>query len=194
MNQTPETNRGNEYAYAGALLMLTARSLAATVEVFLHRSDSFGERYAGMQVAVGLLLIFLFPIFWEGHSPAGILLFLPAYLVMLCHVRLRSWIRLRGGGPRPHSAYTGTPRLMRFTRMDEERLKCSIEPMLVMAAGGLATAFDPPLGSYLILAGFALGVSNGMAAGREHRRAVELHDSYIEQRGVVERFRGMRRD
>lgn len=194
MNQTPETNRGNEYAYAGALFTLIARSFAATVEVFLHRSDSFGERYAGMQVAVGLLLIFLFPVFWEGHSPAGILLFLPAYLIMLCNVRLRSWIRLRRGGSRPHSTYSGAPYLMRFTRMDEERLKCSVEPMLVMLTGVLVTAIDPPLGSYLIVAGLALGASNGMALQGERRRAIELNDSYLEQRGVVERFRGMRPD
>ena len=47
----------NEFnKFAGVMTFLT-RSLAVTVEVFLRRSDSFGERFFGLQAAAGAACI-----------------------------------------------------------------------------------------------------------------------------------------
>ena len=187
-------NSENEIPYFGILLALLLRSLCATVEVFLHKPDSFGERYAGLQVGVGFLLILLYPVFyWQGHDPTGLLIFLVLYVLMLMWVRLKTFLRVRRGGHQPHTLYAGTPRLSRIVwRFSEETIKRWIEPIFVIFIGGLLVdLLNEPLGGFLMIAGFALLATTNLAAGDDHRRVMRMNDSYIQQKTIIQQFKNL---
>lgn len=191
----PPNNRNGFRNFVG-IVVFVARSMAVSVEVFLHKTDSFGERYLSLQAAAAILIIFFWPVLCEPwHDPEPMLMFLLAYLMMCAAVRSRLAIRSKRNLPQPHSRYTGTPRLMRFTgRMDEVRVKCIVEPLFTIAVGGLVLAASPPLGGYLMVAALGLLISNNLIEGSDRERVRNMHDAYLEQRRIVERFRDLRRD
>lgn len=193
-NQPPD-NRNGFRNFVGAVVFV-ARSMAVSVEVFLHRTESFGERYLSLQAGAALLAIFFWPAFCEPwHDPEPMLMFLLVYVAMCAAVRARLAIRRKRNLPQPHSRYTGTPRLMRFTgRMDEVKVKCMVEPLFTFAVGGVAMSVSPPLGGYLMFAALGLLISNNLAEGYGRERARNMNDAYLEQRRAVERFRDLRRD
>lgn len=193
-NQPPE-NRNGFRNFVGAVAF-AARSMAVSVELFLHRTDSFGERYLSLQAGAALLAIFFWPVFCEPwHDPEPMLMFLLAYVAMCAAVRSRLAIRRKRNLPQPHSRYTGTPRLMRFTgRMDEGKVKCTVEPLFTFAVGGAMLSVSPPLGGYLMVAALGLLISNNLGESYERERARNMNDAYLEQRRAVERFRELRRD
>lgn len=168
------------------------RSLATTVEVFLHKSRSFGERYLGLQAAAAVLVIFFSTAFWRGANVLPILLFLVAYLVACAIARMGVTARVRAGGPQVHTHYTGVPRIMRWTgQMSEETVKRIVEPMLVFVIGALVLQASLPLGTLLMLASFGLFASVNLAAGFDRTRALDMHDAYLDQCNAAERFRAM---
>jgi hypothetical protein len=196
MNQDPRPDQQNGFRNFVSAVVFVARSLAVSVEVFVHKTDSFGERYLGLQAGAAMLLIFFWPVFCEPiHDPRPMLIFLLTYLAMCAAVRARLNLRARRGKPQPHTRYTGTPRLMRFTgRMDESKVKCTVEPAFVFLIGGVALTVSPPLGGYLMFASLGLLISNSLAEGCERQRTRDMHDAYLDQRRVVDRFRDLRRD
>ncbi len=170
-------------------------ALAISVEVFLHRSRSFGERYVGMQAAAVIVIVPLYSMFWEGYDLMPLMRFLGAFLLMCFLVRLGGLVRRRRDGQGVHSRYTGYPRLMRLMpRADERRVKGALEPLLVFFAGIFASPTSEPLGGYLILTSVGLAVSVQLSVGYERQRVIDMNDAYLEQRYVAERFREMRRN
>lgn len=166
------------------------RSLAATVEVFLHKSRSFGERYLGLQAVAAVLVIFFSTAFWRGENVLPVLIFLLAYIVACAIARIGVTARVNAGGPQTHTFYTGTPRIMRWAgQMSEETVKRIVEPMLVFVIGALMLQASLPLGTFLTLASFGLFASVNLAAGFDRTRALDMHDAYIDQCNAVERFR-----
>src|SRR6185295_17133154 len=132
------------------VLHFACRSLAATAEVFLHKSRSFGERYLGLQAAAAVLVIFFSTAFWRGENFAPVLLFLLAYLVACGLARFGVMARVQADGVQVHTFYTGTPRIMRWMgRMSEETVKRIVEPMLVFTIGVLTLPASEPLGTFL---------------------------------------------
>lgn len=172
------------------LIALVARGFAVTVELFLHRSGSFGERYPGIPGAIGFLAILFFPLFWPGVDCSVLADFFLLYLGMAVWVRIRILLRrVRKRGHRLHSYYNGTPRLSWLLRsMREETIKTLVEPGLVFLVGAALFEWSPPMGSYLMTAAGGLLVSSGLAQSMERQRALDMHDSLIEQRSLVERF------
>ena len=121
MEEQQQGGLRSDFNAAGNLIAFTARSLAVTVEVFLHRSGSFGERYFGMQAGMGFLLILFYPIFWEGYDASSLLWFMSAYWFMIVCARIGTFVRRQRGGAQPHTRYTGYPRVLRlFRRMSEQ--------------------------------------------------------------------------
>ena len=177
-------------------VVFAARSLAVSVEVFLHRPDSFGERYLGLQAGAAMLAIFFWPVLCErGHDPGPLLIFLLTYVAMCATVKSRLAIRRKRNLAQPHSRYTGTPRLMRFMgRMDEAKVKCMVEPLFTFVVGCVVLSVSPPLGGYLMCAALGLSISNNLAERFERERATDMNDAYLDQRRSVERFRDLRRD
>lgn len=192
MNQEQaQSNLDPTKAILGAV-NFACRSMAATVEVFLHKSRSFGERYLGLQAAAGVLCLFFYTAFWRYGDIRPVLGFLVVYLIALAMARFGVMSRVRGG-EQVHSFYTGAPRIMRWMgRMSEETVKRLVEPMLVFVIGVFVLQASEPLGTYLMLAGFALFASVNLAAGFDRMRAMDMNDAFLEQRNVAEQFREMR--
>jgi hypothetical protein len=181
----------------GALgwILFVSRALSVSVEVFLHRVDSFGERYLGLQAGAAFLLIFFFPVLCERHDPTPLLYFLGAYFFMCVCVKARIQKRRKAGGPQPHSYYAGYPLLLRSSgARHETRVKAVLEPLIVWIAGAALMTVSVPLGSYLLVAGVGLAISVNSSLALERKRALDLHDAFMEQRGIAERFREFRGD
>ncbi|QOJ14164.1 MAG: hypothetical protein HRU75_05745 [Planctomycetia bacterium] len=169
------------------------RAFAVTIEVFLRRPDSFGERYFGLQAAAGFMLILIWPAFWEGHSPGPMLVFLALYWLALLIARLRTKWRVRRGGPQPHTLYNGAPTLQKvWRRSPEQRIKTVIEPLYLVFMALCVAIMSVPLATYMALAGICAAASSGMSGALQHRRTMDLHDAFVEQRGSAEAFRRMR--
>lgn len=175
------------------VLTFIARTFGVTVEVFLRRPESFGERHLGMQAAAAFVLILVWPAFWEGHSAEPMLVFLLLYWLALLRARVCTAARVRRGGPQPHSRSNGVPVLQRvFRRTPEQRIKAGLEVLVVFLVGALLLAVSEPLGAYLMFAAFGAGATSGMSGALQHRRSLDLHDAFVEQRDAAETFRRMR--
>jgi len=194
VNQQQAPNHRDGFRNAVGAVVFVARAMALSVEVFLHRTSTFGERYVGLQAGAALLIIFFWPVLCEpGHNLDPLFGYLGLVFCMLLCIRARIALRRRRGGPQPHSYYSGTPWLMRFTgRMSELKVKTEVEPFFVMIVGMLMVAVSPPLGGYLVMASLGLLITTKLAADYERKRALDMHDAHIAQRNVVDRFRDMR--
>jgi len=178
--------------FLGVMTFVT-RALAVTVEVFLRRSSTFGERYFGLQAAAGTVFILFWPVFWEGHSAEPMLVFLALYWLALLTARIRTKARIRRGGPQPHSLYNGTPTLAKvWKRSSEHRIKTVIEPVYMGCFALCLATISVPLAVYVALAGVCAAVSSGMSGALQHRRSMDLHDAFLEQSDVARSFRRMR--
>lgn len=183
------TNQGQR---TSGFLLLVARALACSVEVFLHKSSSFGERYLGAQAALAVVIVFLLPMVDPTEDPEPLWYFLCAFLVMCAAVRSAALARRKRGELGPHSFYTGTPRLAARSR--ENAVKGGLEPVLVWIAAAFASEFSPLLGGYLATAGLGLLISVHLTLAAERKRMLDMHDAYMEQRRTAEEWRAMHRE
>lgn len=166
------------------------RTLAASVEVFLHRE--IGERYLGLQAAAVLLLVPIFSLGFPGREIGPLLLFLVAYLVMCAVARVGSLVR-RFRGRTWHTYYTGWPRLMSpRTKCSELTFKRFIEPALLLSGGVLLLAINRPLGAYLMLAGVGLFISVSATVIEARTRALDMYDALLQQELLAAQFRELR--
>jgi hypothetical protein len=171
-------------------VMLLVRALSCSVEVFLHKSTTFGERYLGPQAALAMLIIFVFPVLSPNENPEPMMWFLGAFVLALAAARAGIAVRAKRGELGPHSMYTGTPRIL--GRMSESTVKRANEPIFVIIVGAFVHELNAPLGSYLMLAGVALLVSANLTAAGERKRVLDMHDAFEEQRNLADRWRWMR--
>lgn len=170
-----------------------ASALSASVEVFLHKPATFGERYLNVQAAAVLLILPFCTLFWPGHDPSPLFLFLMAYLGMCLVIRISGLLARRRGGSRVHTYYSGQPRVMRFTgRISERTVKAIVEPMITFFAGVLILPASEPLGGYLMLAAAALLMTVQLSIGYDRRRVLDMHDAAIDQKDIVDQFRDLR--
>jgi hypothetical protein len=172
--------------------LLIARALACSLEVFLHKSSTFGERYLGAQAAVAALIMFIFPIFARDQDPTALWCFLAAYLVLCAAARSAVLARRKRGEMGSHSFYTGTPRLLGRSR--ETVVKGMVEPILVWTVSAVVSDAAPLLAGYLAVAGAGLFVSVQLTVAAERKRLIDMHDAYTEQRRAAEEWRSMHRE
>jgi hypothetical protein len=185
--------QGNDRGRGGAgVVLLVMRALACSVEVFLHKSSTFGERYLGAQVAVALVILFIFPAFTPGRDPGPLWYFACAFLVACAAIRGGIVRRQRRGELGPHSFYTGTP--LPLGRLKETTVKRFFEPVVVWIASAIAGEFSPMLSSYLAIAGVGLLLSVNLTVAAERKRVLDMHDAYMEQRRAAEDWRSMHRE
>lgn len=197
MNQQPiPTNGAEQFKVFASWLAFICSALAVSVEVFLHRSRSFGERYLGLQAGAAILVMFFFPVFFPDQDARPMLRFLGAYILMCGWVRLRVAGRVRGGKrcrPHVHTLYTGRPWISSLLgRSSELAVKRGIEPMFVFLGGVMLVPVSEPLGAYLMVASFGLLASVNLNVNFERTRALDLNDAFLDQRSLADRFRGMR--
>lgn len=178
---------------AGKWIELSLRGIAVTLEVCLHDLSTFGERYLGAQAALGLLILFVFPAFWEREDPTPVWCFGAVVLVRCLAARGAVHARIRAGAPPVHSYYSGRPSLRRLTEwMGERRVKASVEPALTTLAGFVAYSVSPPLGAYWLIASLCMlaKVQNELLA--ERRRLLDVRDAQLEQQRIAEDWRRTR--
>ncbi|MCC6358735.1 MAG: hypothetical protein IT450_08335 [Phycisphaerales bacterium] len=194
MNQQQQLQNGSENRAAIlSWLHFLCRSLAAMVEVFLHKPGSFGQRYLGLPAAAAVLVGFFYTAFFRGHDIRPVLVFLVLYVFMCAVVRIATASRMRRGGAQGHSMYSGTPVVQRFAcGLSEETVKRICEPMIVFLAGSLTLAASEPLGTLLMLASFGLFACTNLAAGVDRTRALDMHDALLDQQRVGEHLNEMR--
>ncbi len=176
-----------------ALFYFICRALAAMMEMFLHKSRTFGERHLGLQAAAAIPIMFFFTAFWRGEDVRPVFGFLMAYIVACAAVRIGVLARMRAGGTTVHTYYTGTPRVMRLTgSLNEETVKRVVEPMMVFTIGALTLPLSLPLGTLIMLGGFGLFASVNLTAEFDRTRALDMNDALIDQANLAQRLRGMR--
>jgi hypothetical protein len=188
----PQHSGGGGQGKGAIFVLLVARAMACSLEVFLHKSSTFGERYLGAQAAIAALIIFMFPIFAPAEDPEPIMYFLCAYLVMCGAARGGVLARRKRGELGPHSFYTGTPRLL--GRQKESVVKGVAEPVMVWIVSALLSEASPLLASYLAIAGGGLLISVQLTLAAERKRVLDMHDAYMEQRRTAEEWRAMHRE
>ncbi len=194
MQPQPTEDRIEQFKGFVSWVVFISRALAVSVEVFLHQGRTFGERYLGIRAFVALVIIFFYPIFWEGHDAQPLVWYLVSYIVMCGGARSAVAARRRRGEAAEHSYYTGRPRVMRFARgATEAQIKAVTEPFFVMIAGAIVWTMNAPLGSYLLLAGVGLRVSVNATLRQERSRVLDMNDALIDQRHITEQWRGGRR-
>lgn len=192
MPQPQQQSQGGQGPGGAGFVLLIARALACSLEVFLHKSSTFGERYFGAQAALAMLIIFVFPIFAPTQDPTPMMWFLAAYLVALMMARVACVARRKRGELGPHSFYTGTPRLM--GRLSEKTVKGMVEPIVVWVTSALLCELSPLLAGYLATAGVGLFISVNLTLAAERKRVLDMHDAFEEQRRTAQDWRAMRRD
>lgn len=193
MNPQQQQPQGQNVPGAIGLVLFLARSVACTVEVFLHEPGTFGRRYLGLQAVAGVGILVIYPVFWVPQDTTLVMVFLCAYLGMCGVVRIASMKRSLQGGQEGHSFYSGRPRPFRKGRplVSEKAAKTVMEPLAVLVAGALIFETDEPFGTYLIVASVCLMLSAGAVYTWERARVMEMHDVFIEQQSIAEQFRRM---
>lgn len=188
MEQQPqERSIVEQYQSSARCVLFICECLALTVIVFLRRK--FGERFIGFRGLAAVGLMMAYTLFWPEDDPSPLGWFLVAYLVMCVLLRIEVAQRRRRGET-CHSFYSGYPVLMRIVpKWDEAKVKGVAEPLVAFIAGCLLLPVSRPLGSFVMLAAFALYVSVHMALHYERTRLVEMNDRLIEQQHLARRFR-----
>lgn len=176
-------------------LALGFQGLALSVEVFLHKSNSFGSRYFGLRLLAAAIILFFFPVFVKEYDPRPVWDFLIIFLVICAVIRIRTAFRNRKGVLVYHSYYSGTPRIMRFIRkLPEERVKAIIEPVIVWVCGIFTLIWNPSLGLYFLVAGVCLAAKVHLSINAQRVRSLDMNDSYLDQTHFMDRWRNMRGD
>lgn len=168
-----------------------ARSLALSVEVFLHRG--FGSGYVGCGLAA-FLLMFLVGKLCPEQDVRPLTVFAGLYGVLWLIATINVLIRWWRGMEKVHSRYNGRPHLCRLLPRWKEMNVKHVESLLVILLGYGIHHLNQPLGDYLIIAGVFVFLRGYSMASMMRQRAVELNDAVIEQKEVAEQFRQMQQD
>ena len=77
LSKTPSLRE--QYAAFSSWFVVLCQALEASIVVFLRRG--FGARYFGVQAAAVIPVVLIYSLFWRGHDPVPLLVFLGLYLV-----------------------------------------------------------------------------------------------------------------
>jgi hypothetical protein len=166
------------------------RSLALSVEVFLHRG--FGTRYIGCGF-MGVVLIYLFSMFFPPQEIQPLLLFAALYGLVWLISSIGVLIRYWRGRRNVHSLYTGRPFISSVLPWKESSVK-QIEAFGIILFGLGVHLFTRPLGDYLMLAGAFVFLRTYCLAAEQRNMAAQLNDSVIEQQQVADRLQEIQGD
>ncbi len=174
-----------------SILVLAAQVFSAPLEVMLRKN--FGKNYFGWPSFLALFAIPMWMLFYPGEDPEPIMIFWCLFVLMQFRARIESGIRsARGKGG--HTRYNGEPSLMRFfPKLTEKKAKAT-ESLIVMLIGVFMLAVSEPLGTYLMASGFCLGLVGSMIESSERAKTEQMHDAWLEQEQLAERFRKMQRN
>jgi hypothetical protein len=192
MSQQQQPNFEQDRRASLGWMLFLVRSLSFSIEVVLRRD--FGERYCDGKGVAAIFILLFYAAFYPHGDRRWVLAYLGVYLAMCVRAAIGVQRGLRRSGDRSHTRYNGFPRLMgQFPKRGERWVKANGEPMFVLSVGVLVFIVNAPMGVYLIAAGIALFLIETSMEFSERRRALDLHDSVIDQRFLAERLRRMNR-
>lgn len=173
--------------FFAAVVVIFLSWLSITIEVFFRYQ--FGERYLSflrlfLAYSTMGLLVFYFPIFFGFGSLTG--WFILAFLVLSAYHWLTIWVRNRSRIPW-YSLSFGISRLEGLPLGifgGDWMLCCVTEPVFALIVAVLMRFLDPGLGSFLLLAAFALFLKNLLMYQQYHNTFLDLADARI----VAEHF------
>jgi hypothetical protein len=168
------------------------RSLALSVEVFLHRG--FGSAYVGCGPLAFLIMFLFVQFFYPAQDLRPLAVFAGIYGVLWLIATINVLIRWWRGVQSTHSRYNGRPHLSVAVPTWKEMNVKHLESLLVILLGFGIHHLNRPLGAYLILAGAFVLLRGYSLASMMRQRAVELNDAVIEQKEVAEQFGQMQQD
>jgi hypothetical protein len=144
-----------------------AQIMSKMLEVFLRVPGTFGERYLNFQAVFSWLILLVWgPMLFPTEDPRPMLwAWLAATAWLLVH-RVAGLFR----GNAEHSRYWG-----------RSILPPHMEPVVAALTGMITLAFSMPLGSYLLFAGIALGISMSWQESADRARVRAMRDARIEQ-------------
>lgn len=127
------------------MLIALAQIMCKMLEVFVRVPGTFGSRYLGFQAVFSWLLLLVWgPIFFPTEDPRPLLwVWVGATVWLLVH-RIAGLFRRT----EEHSRYWG-----------RSILPLHMESIGACIAGGIAMGPCPPLGTYLLCSGIALGIA-----------------------------------
>lgn len=162
------------------------RSIALTVEVFLHRG--FGAGYIGCGF-MGVVVMYLFTLCFPDQDPRPLLWFSAAYGVLWLIAMVKTLIRYWSGKDRVHSKYTGRPYLWRLLPTWKELNVKQLEALAAILLGYGVHHLNRELGDYLMLAASLVFLRVHNLVVQQRSRVVEMNDAVIEQKLIADRFR-----
>src|SRR5258708_2918968 len=87
-----ETQESKRYVHdlkaTANFVVSICHALAVTLEVFIHAGNTFGERYIGLNGAIGIFLILVFSMFFPSTTLFPLVIFLLAVVTRCVHIRL----------------------------------------------------------------------------------------------------------
>jgi len=189
MPQRPQKTQQSIEATArmwGELVEGLARSIALTVEAFLH--NNFGSGYIGCGF-MGIVVMFGFSLLFTNQDMRPLLWFMVAYGARWLFAALITLIRYCRGKDTLHSRYTGRPYLWRrFPNLKESTVK-HLEALVVILVGYGVHYLNRPLGDWLMIAATLVFLRVYNLTSQQRSGAVAMNDRVIDQQMVAERFR-----
>jgi hypothetical protein len=186
-----QPNPNPDVHFVAEVVENVGRSLALSVEVFLHRG--FGSDYVGCGL-LAVFIMFVFAKFFPDENVRPLTVFAGMYAVLWLVATINVLIRWWRGGETIHSRSNGKPLLMRVLPGWKEMSLKHLEALLVILLGYGIRHLNRPLGDYLLVAGVFVLLRGYCLASQQRSRAVQLNDAVIEQKMVADQFQEMQQE
>jgi hypothetical protein len=164
------------------------RSVALTVEIFLHRD--FGAGYVGCGV-IGIAVMLGFAIHFADQDLRPLMGFMAVYGLRWLFLAILAAIRYWRGKDMQHSHYNGEPYLWRFLPDWKETSFKHLEALVMILLSYGVRCLNVPLGDYLMIASSMALLRVYNLVARQRHRAIAMNDRTIETQIVADRFRDM---
>jgi len=165
-------------------VLVSAHSTCFTV--FLRRG--FGSEALGFNAILALVLIHFY--IMCNPTSGGMAQFLGLWFLFLILQRIKTFSLWRKGAV-IHSRYDGYPwvgMMIPFLKT-EERARFAETPICFII-GCLLIDYDSALSAFIAVGGISLAIKNSIDFSIDRRRLRHMRDAEIEQRFMVERYRG----
>jgi hypothetical protein len=160
------------------------------IELVLHDVRTFGVRSIGPRVLGAALLMFIFAHFHPNENGAPLICFMSVTILLSIIAQIIAMVRRRRGVV-CHTRYNGRPLLMLLVPLSEATIK-RWEPLIVLLSGWLLHHINHPLGSFVVVAAYCMGIKVGLERVGMIERALDTSDALVEQTMVLESVRNVR--
>jgi len=163
-----------------------------TLDLLFHNIWTFGVRSAGPRLWPAVLVMFLWIACHPDDNCQPLFLFMILVIVLGCVAHFNAMLR-HFRGDDCQSRYTGKPHLMRLLPQLSEITIKRIEPWIALLAGYGIHVLNAPLGSFVIAAAIGMGIRVGVEYRGLRFRSMNINDTLIDQKIVMDMARNPQR-